>query len=151
MAMNAIDLLKQDHKKVRSMLAELTDTTSRAKKTRAELLKEIAEELRIHTQIEEEIFYPAFRQAGKKEDEEMYFEAVEEHKAVENQVLPDLEGTSVDTDAFSGRAKVLKELIDHHAQEEEDDMFPRARELFSKEELESLGAKMMELKMQLAG
>lgn len=150
MAMNAIELLKQDHKKVRGMLEELTDTSSRAKKTRTELLKEIAEELRIHTQIEEEIFYPAFREAGKKEDEEMYFEAVEEHKAVENQVLPDLEGTAVDTDAFTGRAKVLKELIDHHAQEEEDDMFPRARELFSDDELQELGARMMELKMQLA-
>lgn len=150
MAMNAIDLLMQDHEKVRGMLAELTDTTTRAKKTRSELLKEIAEELRIHTQIEEEIFYPAFRDAGKKEEEEMFFEALEEHKTVENQVLPDLEGASVDTDAFSGRAKVLKELIDHHAQEEEDDMFPRARELFSEEELEALGARMMELKTQLA-
>ncbi len=150
MATNAIDLLKQDHEKVRGMLDELTDTTTRAKKTREALLKEIAEELRIHTQLEEEIFYPAFREAGKKKEQAMYYEAKEEHQAVENQVLPDLEGTSVDTEAFTGRAKVLKELIDHHAQEEEDDMFPRARELFSKEELEELGARMMELKTQLA-
>lgn len=150
MAMNAIELLKQDHKKVNGLLAQLSDTTARAKKSRLELLQEITDELRIHTQIEEEIFYPAFKKAGKKEEESMYFEAKEEHKALEQTVIPDLENTDVDTEAFTGRAKVLSEMVKHHVQEEEKEMFPLAQKLLTEKQLEELGAKMLEMKKKLA-
>lgn len=149
MPTNAIELLKQDHEKVKSLLSKLSDTTSRAEKTRGKLLEQVAEELRIHTKIEEEVFYPAFKKAGGRSVENMFYEAVEEHKAVENQVLPDLENTNVDSDAFAGRAKVLSELIEHHIKEEEEEMFPKARELFDEKQLEQLGAQMMDLKKQL--
>jgi iron-sulfur cluster repair protein YtfE (RIC family) len=81
--MDAIALLKQDHKTVRAMLTELAETTTRAKKTRTELLHKIRTELEAHTTIEEEIFYPAFKAAGEKaDDNKMFFEALEEHRAV---------------------------------------------------------------------
>ena len=148
--MNAIELLKSDHEKVRGMLDELADTTHRASKTRTELLQKIALELKVHTTIEEEIFYPAFREAGEKhEDETMFFEAMEEHRAAGELVLPDLLATDVDTDQFGGRAKVLKELIEHHAQEEEKEMFPRARELLGLEALKELGERMEARKQEL--
>lgn len=150
MPINAIDLLKQDHEKVRGLLAQLTDTTSRAEKTRTKLISEIAEELRIHTKIEEQIFYPAFKEAGKDHEEAMFYEASEEHKAVEMQVLPDLEGSDVASEAFTGRAKVLREMIEHHAKEEEKEMFPQARKLFDDKQLEALGEKMMQLKQELS-
>ena len=118
--MNAIELLKSDHQKVRGLLAELAETTQRASKTRIELLGKIALELRVHTTIEEEIFYPAFREAGEKhEDEKMFFEAMEEHRAAGDLVLPDLEATEVDSDQFGGRAEVLTELVEHRADGEE--------------------------------
>ena len=148
--MNAIQLLKEDHKKVKKLLAELESTTARGTKKRSQLLATIAQELRVHTKIEEEIFYPALREAGEKsEDEKMYFEALEEHRAAGELVLPDLERTAPDSEKFSGRAKVLKELVEHHADEEEKEMFPRARKLLSAAELASLGAQMAARKREL--
>jgi hemerythrin superfamily protein len=148
--MDAIALLKQDHKAVRAMLTELADTTSRAKKTRTELLQKIKSELEAHTTIEEEIFYPAFKAAAEKaDDNKMFFEALEEHRAAGDLVLPDLLATPVGNEKFSGRAKVLKELVTHHADEEEKEMFPRAKKLLDKATLASLGEKMAMRKAEL--
>ena len=149
MSTNAIDLLKKDHDLVRKLLTELTVTTNRATKTRSDLIEKIAEELRIHTQIEEEIFYPAFKDAGDREFDRLNYEAREEHRAVEKLVLPDLLKTDPGTDMFAGRAKVLRELVEHHADEEESEMFPRARDTMSRDELESLGEQMQARKEAL--
>lgn len=148
--MDAIQLLKDDHKKVRAMLTELADTTNRAQKKRTELLGKVAKEIKVHTTIEEEIFYPAFKQAGEKSDDaKMFFEAMEEHRAAGDLVLPDLLKTDVTSDQFGGRAKVLKELIEHHAGEEEKEMFPRAKALLGKQRLQELGEQMAQRKQQL--
>lgn len=148
--MNAIQLLKEDHKKVRKLLAELEKTTPRGVKTRVALLEKIGTELRVHSKIEEEIFYPAFKAAGQKgDDDKMYFEAQEEHRAAGELVLPDLEKTDPASEQFGGRAKVLKEMIEHHAGEEEKEMFPRARALLSAAELDELGARMELRKREL--
>ena len=148
--MDAITLLTNDHKKVRTLLGELAETTSRAEKTRTELLAKIALELKVHTTIEEEIFYPAFKAAGEKsDDDKMFFEAMEEHRAAGDLVLPDLLKTSVTTDQFGGRAKVLKELVEHHADEEEKEMFPRARTLLGKDALAELGEQLAARKQEL--
>lgn len=149
MGMNAIQLLKDDHKKVKELLNELVNTTVRADKKRLQLLEKIEQELKIHTQLEEEIFYPAFKQAGNSEHVRMYYEALEEHRAVEELVLPDLKKTGRGSENFSGRAKVLKELVEHHVQEEEKDMFKKAQKSMSKEELKELGARMSERKQAL--
>lgn len=148
--MNAIDLLKADHEKVRGLFEQLTKTTKRAEKTRAELLEKIRLELDVHTQIEEEIFYPAFKEAvGESEDEVMVFEALEEHRAAGELVLPDLLETDLTSDRFTGRAKVLKELVEHHADEEEKEMFKVARKVFSREQLDELGQQMALRKREL--
>lgn len=146
--MDAITLLKNDHQKVRQLLSQLTEEESADK--RQTLLDQIAVELEAHTAIEEEIFYPAFRKAGDQEDDEkMYFEAMEEHRAAGDLVLPDLKGTQPDSEKFGGRAKVLKELIEHHADEEEKEMFPRARKVLGADQLEELGARMEARKQEL--
>lgn len=147
--MDAIALLKQDHKLVKDLLGQLAESTTRAVKKRTELLHEIQINLKAHTTIEEEIFYPAFKEAGKKEEEKMYFEALEEHRAAEDLVLPDLLNTDPSTEQFSGRAKVLKELIEHHIEEEETEMFKDAKKLLSTEELKALGASMETRKAEL--
>ena len=148
--MDAITFLTNDHKVVRAMLEELAATTKRAVKRRTELLQKIAAELEAHTQIEEEIFYPAFKEAGEKsDDDKMFFEAMEEHRTAGDLVLPDLLQTEVGSDQFSGRAKVLKELIDHHAKEEEKEMFPRARKLLGKAQLQELGERLATRKAEL--
>lgn len=148
--MDAIELLKSDHKKVRALLTELADTTSRATKTRSELLAQINKEIEIHSAIEEEIFYPAFEAAAKTEDDRrMVPEALAEHKAAGDVTLPDLLSSDVNSDEFGGRSKVLKELIQHHADEEEKEMFPRAKELLGKEVLGELGEQMARRKVEL--
>jgi len=147
--MNAIDLLVSDHRTVEKLLEELTQTTPRAVKTREQLVQKIGALLKAHTMIEEEIFYPAFKQAGDKEEAKMYFEALEEHRAAGELVLPDLLQTDPSGEQFSGRAKVLKELILHHAKEEEHDMFPAAKKLLDQDQLKQLGEQMSQRKQEL--
>ena len=148
--MDAITLLKNDHDTVEAQLSELAESTPRAVKKRTELLEKIRVELKAHTTIEEEIFYPAFKAKGDQSDDaKLYFEALEEHRAAGDLVLPDLLGTAVDSEKFSGRAKVLRELVTHHAGEEEKKMFPRAKKLLSKEELVTLGEHMATRKAEL--
>jgi hemerythrin-like domain-containing protein len=148
--MDAITLLKDDHKLVRRLLEDLEKTTARGERKRRDLLSRIAANLKAHTTIEEEIFYPAFKEAGQKsDDDKMYFEALEEHRAAGDLVLPDLLNTEVTSEKFSGRAKVLKELVEHHADEEEKEMFPRAKKLLSRDELSELGERLQQRKAEL--
>jgi hemerythrin-like domain-containing protein len=148
--MDATKLLTEDHEKVRKALAELARTSEQDTGKREELLGEIALDLEVHTRIEEEIFYPAFRKAaGDEENDKLYFEALEEHRAVGDLVLPDLQNTPTSSEKFGGRAKVLKELVEHHADEEEETMFKRARKVFSSDELEQLGEQLAARKEEL--
>lgn len=149
MPKTAIDMLKEDHQKVKDLLEQLVSTTDRAEKTRKDLLQKIEHEVTVHTKLEEDIFYPAFRDATGKEYKKMYHAALEEHRAVEKLVLPDLKKTDVTSAKFAGRAKVLKELIEHHIEEEEKDMFPEAEKVLDSETLEALGQKMHERKEKL--
>lgn len=142
---DAIALLKQDHEKVRGLLGQFENATGAR---RQKLLTQIEKELKIHTTIEEEIFYPAYREAArKKEDKKLFFEAVEEHHVVDL-VLPGMnDGSS--PEELKAKAKVLKELVEHHAEEEEKEMFPRARKAMDKDELRSLGEMMQRRKEDL--
>ena len=149
MAQDAVALLKSDHDEVKKLLEDLTETTTRAAKKRAELLAKIEKELKIHTTIEEEIFYPAFKNADGKDHLMMFHEATEEHRAVDALVLPDLKKTDAGTEQFAGRAKVLKELVEHHADEEEEEMFPKARKALTKAKLVELGEQMAARKEEL--
>lgn len=147
--MNAIELLKNDHETVKDILNQLSETTERAIKKRTELLAKLEMELTIHTTIEEDILYPAYRKAGGKEQEKMYYEAKEEHRAVDSLVLPDLKATEPGSVEFSARVKVCKELLEHHIQEEEEEMFPQAKELLGDAKLEELGQQMQQMKQSM--
>lgn len=150
-ARDAIALLKEDHQKVRALLGDLEKTTDRATGRRQKLLADIEQELKVHTEIEEKIFYPAFREAARKDDDsKLYFEAVEEHHVVDL-VLPEIKQTAADTDEFAAKAKVLKDLVEHHAEEEESEMFPRARTILGREELVRLGRELAEAKQSMMG
>ncbi|WP_312537780.1 hemerythrin domain-containing protein [Stutzerimonas nitrititolerans] len=147
--MNAIDMLIEDHERVKDLLMRLTESTERAVKTRTELLQKLEMEVTIHTELEEQILYPAYKEAGGKEELKMYHEAKEEHRAVDSLVLPDLKATDPSTVQFSGRVKVCKELLEHHIEEEESEMFPQARELFDEARLEEMGEQMTQLRNRL--
>ena len=149
MAKNAITLLKEDHAAVKELLEQLAETTDRAAKKREQLLEKIDAELRAHARIEERILYPEFREAAKaKEDLKLYFEATEEHELAE-QVLDSLGETDVTDERFGAKAKVLKDLVLHHAQEEEKEMFPRVKKLFDNEALAEMGERLATLKQAI--
>lgn len=146
---DAITLLTEDHQRVRELLGEMEETTERAVSKREELLATIEQELEIHTKIEEDIFYPAFRAAAKKKDDkDLYFEALEEHHVVD-MVMPEIKKTKADSDEFGAKAKVLKDLVEHHAEEEEKEMFPRAKKLMDREQLLDLGQQLAQAKDSL--
>ncbi len=142
MSTNALTYLKRQHSKTKELLKELNATTDRGLKIRTELFSELDRQLRHHMRLEEEIFYPAFKAAvERKKDKTLYFEAKEEHRAAEK-VLKDMSHVDVATLAFGGKIKVLKELVEHHIDEEESDMFPIAKEVLSNEELVTLADRM---------
>jgi hypothetical protein len=137
--MNALTLLEDDHRKMRRLLDELEKTTERGVKTREELYSTIKGELTIHEIIEEEIFYPALKEHPKAED--IVLEGYEEHHVVDL-VMAELEGLPVDDESWGAKAKVMKENVEHHMEEEEGEMFKQARSVFDRGELEDLGERM---------
>jgi hemerythrin-like domain-containing protein len=143
--MDAIALLKDDHRKVRALLDELEPTTERAVKTRQELFARIKDELTVHEIIEEEIFYPTLKQHPKAK--EIVLEGYEEHEVV-NHVMGELEGLPVDDETWGAKANVMIENIRHHIEEEEGDMFVKARQVFDRAELDQLGTAMAERKAE---
>ena len=147
---DAIALLKQDHEKVRGLLSRLETAAQRGGDRAMQLAQQVEHEVKIHSQIEEEIFYPAFRDAArKKDDKQLFYEAKEEHHVVDL-VMPEMEEQG-GGEEFAAKAKVLKELIEHHADEEEKEMFPKARKLFDRDELRELGQRLEQRKMELQG
>jgi hemerythrin-like domain-containing protein len=136
---NAITMLKSDHATVKRLLRELSETGERATKQRETLVAQIERELKMHAQLEEEIFYPAFKAASRgTEAEDLFYEAAEEHHLVD-MVLPALKAANSKSKEFTAKASVLKELVEHHIKEEETEMFAEARELFGDDQLRELG------------
>jgi predicted DNA-binding protein len=143
--MDVFELLKQDHEKVSGIFEKLDKTTERGVKTREELFAQLKTELDIHSQIEEQIFYPAIKEA--KETHDITLEAIEEH-AVVKRLLKELDALSKDDEKWGAKLTVLKENVEHHVEEEEDEMFKDARKVLSEEQIETLGARMQAAKEQ---
>lgn len=134
MARDILKTLTTEHQTVRALFEEMNATTDRAKKTRAALLERIEASLLSHAKWEEQVLYPEFKKRADRDGLQTHAEAVEEHRAVEQTVMPDVNAADVGTPEFAGRVKVFAEMVDHHAKEEEKTMFKMVRELFSMEE-----------------
>jgi hemerythrin-like domain-containing protein len=111
------------------------------------LFQEIADQLAIHTKLEEQIFYPSVR---AKRTEDMLLEAFVEHTSAKRLLADLLEGDAGDA-VFDAQMKVLKEQIEHHVEEEEGQLFPVAKKLLGKEELVALAQEMTALQTELEG
>ena len=141
--MDALQLLKADHDKVKKLLAEGESTTERGEKTRTELFATLKGEMIVHERIEEEIFYPTLKEHPRAKD--IVLEGYEEHHVVD-EIMGELEALDVTDETWGAKFKVMKENIEHHIEEEEGEMFKQARAVFDREELEELGTRMEELK-----
>ncbi|HEX8634444.1 MAG TPA: hemerythrin domain-containing protein [Pyrinomonadaceae bacterium] len=143
--MDAITLLKTDHEKVSGIFEKLEETTESAEKTREELFAQLKQELDLHAHIEETIFYPVLKKSEETRDITM--EGIQEHHVVKV-LLRELDAMGVGSETWTAKLKVLKENVEHHVEEEEDDMFKKARTVLSREQLEELGTLMEQEKLQ---
>ena len=139
--MDAITMLRDDHSKMREMFGQLT-TKGPEGADKSDLISRLERLIKIHSKLEEEIFYPAFKDAAKgEEDRDMFFEAVEEHHVVDL-LMGELESMDVSDESWGAKAIVMKENIEHHIEEEEGEMFAIARRIFDADELDDLGERM---------
>jgi hemerythrin-like domain-containing protein len=145
--MDAIELLMEDHRKVQKVFKEFEKSKDEMDDPRkGDMVRHCCMELKIHTQLEEEIFYPAAREAI--EDEELVDEAEVEH-AVAKQLTDELEHMEPGEDLYDARFTVLGEYVNHHIKEEEHSLFPQAKK--AKLDLEELGRRMTQMKEKLQG
>jgi hypothetical protein len=142
--MDAMKLLEEDHRKVKKLLEEGDKTTEQATTRRTELLNELLVELRIHETIEEEIFYPALEEHAKTK--EIALEGYEEHHAVDR-IAEELIALDPSDETWGAKFTVMKENIEHHIEEEEGEMFDKARSVLDEDELDDI-AQMMESRRQ---
>lgn len=145
--MNAISMLEDEHRRMRKLLDELETTTERGVKTRQELFATIKGALTLHEVIEEEIFYPELKSHPKAED--IVLEGYEEHHVVDL-LMGELEELDVSDETWGAKAKVMQENVEHHMEEEEGDMFKKARQVFDDAELQDLGRRMAERRLSAA-
>ncbi|HEY6420750.1 MAG TPA: hemerythrin domain-containing protein [Candidatus Binataceae bacterium] len=148
---NAVSLLKKDHETVGKLFKEVEQAEhgSSAHKKKAEIFGQIKMALEIHATIEEEIFYPAVKQARSEQVKDEVREAYEEHKQIKS-LLAQLAGTAPSDETYDMKLKVLKEDVEHHVKEEEGEMFPDAKKYLGEKRLEALGEQLEARKQELA-
>src|SRR5438270_1045480 len=134
--MDAVTLLRNDHRTVEGLFKKFEKAGPNATKTKKDLVEKIIEELSIHAAVEEQVLYPATRDAVPDASEEV-LEALEEHHIVK-WVLSELDGMDPTDERFTAKVTVLIENVRHHVEEEEGDLFPELRKAMKRKELEEL-------------
>ena len=142
---DAIAMLTADHRKVKKLFTEFSKLKDEGSdEDKASIVEQICNELKVHTTIEEEIFYPAVRKAI--DDADLMDEALVEHAGAKD-LIAQLEEASPDDDLYDAKVTVLGEQIDHHVEEEEGEMFPKAKK--AKVDTQVLGGVMLKRKYAL--
>ena len=132
--MNALELLKQDHQTVAELFEQAEQTQN--EKQKHKLFEQIKTELETHTRIEETVFYPKLEEYEELKD--MVLEAYEEHKQVKT-LLREISALTANSEKFDAKLKVMKENVEHHVEEEENEMFPEVQNCLSTMDLDELG------------
>jgi iron-sulfur cluster repair protein YtfE (RIC family) len=140
--MDPFELLKKDHEKVSKLFDRIEAASGKAK---IGVFKQIKSELDLHTHIEETIFYPAIEKAN--ETRALTLEAYEEHKVVK-ELLAELDSANGVSDEWKAKLKVLRENVEHHVDEEENELFDKANDVLTGEEAERLGDRMRDEKVK---
>ena len=145
--LNAVDLLILDHEKVRKLFKDYEKAENGHEKRR--IAEEVFLELEMHTKVEEEFFYPALRRKAETEElRKLLDESLEEHHVADT-IMEELKAMSTTDHRYDAKFKVLQENVEHHADEEEEEMLPDARKTLGKE-ADNMGPKMQARKAQLA-
>lgn len=142
--MNAIELLMQDHKQVAGLMDQL-ETADKGDRSAKGIFLQIKEGLTLHTQIEEQIFYPALK--NFEETKDLVPEAFEEHQEVKD-LLEDMSSLSPGDDEFMDKFTELRDSVEHHVEEEESEMFPKAEKVLGQSRLQEMGRQMEQMKQR---
>jgi iron-sulfur cluster repair protein YtfE (RIC family) len=145
---DAILLLEREHRRLEELLAQGEETTERAIKGRTTLLDTLTAELERHELIEEKVLYPALQ--AHPEAKAIVLEGFQEHH-VADIIVRELHAVAKNDEQWGAKFKVLKENIEHHIQEEEGEMFRTARAVLTREELQTLGARMAAMRAKAGG
>lgn len=140
--MNGLELLKEDHRKVLDIIYEIEQTSERAIKTREKLLTKLTQLIKIHEKMEEKVIYPAAKKSNEMED--LVNEAYEEHHVVDN-ILAELSELSANAENWKAKVTVMRENLEHHIEEEEQNLFPKLEKKFDQQALEQFGDKMQKI------
>ncbi len=143
--MDIFDVITSDHEKVKKILEQMEQTSARAAKRRETLLESLSTNFLAHAYAEEQFFYQIL--LDESSDKEVAYQALEEHKAAKA-VLTDLEEAPADDPRWSARLKVLKELVEHHIEEEETTVFDLARSLMDEDRATDIAHHFKELKKE---
>jgi hemerythrin superfamily protein len=144
---DATEILTADHKKVSKIFAEFEKMKDGDSEAKQALVKMACDELTVHAQVEEEIFYPALHEALKEDDEDLVDEAEVEHASIK-QLIETLQTSDPTDRLYDANVTVLAEYVKHHVKEEQDEIFPKARK--AKElDLQQMGEEISARKMQL--
>ncbi len=141
--MDALELLKQDHRKVAELFKQVEATEDTKK--HQQLFEQIKTELETHTHIEETILYPTFEKHEELKD--ITLEAYEEHKQIKT-LIREIAALSEGSERFDAKLKVMGENVEHHVKEEETEMFPKAKQHYDRAQLEELGQELAAAKKE---
>ncbi len=133
--MNIYQLLKKDHSKVKSLLKEIKGKSKGEKRPTEDIFSEIEDELTMHIEGEEKVFYSALEQ--DEDAREMVLKSYEEHNLAKT-ILKDMGSLSKDDERWSAKLSVLREIVEHHIKEEEDEVFKHARKCFNKNQVQDM-------------
>jgi hemerythrin superfamily protein len=145
--MDAIDLLKADHKKVKELFRQYEEAGDRAYQKKKGIAEEVFTEITVHSTLEEELFYPAVKAKTDKDGKDLVAESIEEHHVVAS-LIEELKALDPKDERYDAKFTVLTENVEHHIEEEEGELFPEAEEVLG-DALKHLGTQMAERKEQL--
>jgi hemerythrin-like domain-containing protein len=140
--MSIIEMLKQDHQEASSMMDQI-ESAGEGDASVMQTFNQLKQALMMHMQIEEQIFYPALQSNDQTEDQ--IGESFEEHQEVKD-MLAEMSGLAAGNEEFMGMMADLREAVEHHVEEEENELFPKARKVLGDSRLQEMGQQMMQMK-----
>jgi hemerythrin-like domain-containing protein len=136
--MDATQLLKKDHKEVKALLQEFEQLRGRSAQKKQAVVMQICQALTVHAQVEEELVYPLLKTLRAREIKDLVAEAAEEHMVAKT-LIGEIKTLAPDDEQYEAKVTVLGEYVQHHVKEEEQELFPKARQHLSAKRLAELG------------
>lgn len=141
--MNVLEFLKQDHQQAMNIMNQIETANTGGQQARTDLFNQLKSALTLHTRMEEQIFYPELE--NHQETRDLIREAYSEHQEVD-ELLAEISSLSPTSGDFNNKIAELRDSVEHHVNEEENQMFPKVQQILGQDQLNEMGRRMMEMK-----